>query len=1181
MAEPRTDKPVPDARTRADQARAADPANSAWVSANAGSGKTYVLATRVIRILLSGADPSRILCLTYTRAAAAEMKGRVFSRLGAWVTMSDAELRAELAAIDDRPADAERLRLARTLFARALETPGGLKIQTIHAFCEALLHRFPLEANIAGHFELIDAQAQALLVAQARRGLLTGEAARAAGTGEAVIRLLAVTGEDGMDKLLDEIVARRLTITRLLRRFGTGGDRRAIYREAFGFGAHDTQADIAASCWPLPGLTPDILERLSGDLPEAGAKAARELAETAIAAGAIADPMERLSALEPCFLTKAGAPRGTKPLFSAATRNALADFEIRYRAAFDHFAAIRDRVLLLREVEATLDVFAIADGLIARYEALKRARGLLDFDDLIDRTAQMLLRREAALWVRYKLDQGIDHILVDEAQDTSPDQWDVIRTLADEFFAGHGARQTARSVFAVGDEKQSIYSFQGADPDKFADTRNHFAETTKAAERPFAPVELQVSFRSTQAVLDAVDRVFDDPARRAGLSRDDRPVRHRALRRGAPGRVEVWERVDKQKAEGSGDWAEPVAAAAEPSAILAQRIAETIAGWLRAGTVIEATGRPIVPGDIVVLVRSRDGFAGALSRALKDRSVDVAGADRLTMTDHIAVLDLIALGRVLLNHADDLSLAALLKSPLFGLDEDALFRFAHGRDGATLWSRLEEAAEAGDDIAAAVIGRLRDWSARARRLPVHEFYAHVLSACDGRRRLVGRLGPETADVLDEFVALTLAAEQTGPPALETFLNTLEHHAPEIKREMDPARGEVRIMTVHGAKGLEAPIVFLVDRGSAPFESRKAPALVGVDVPSMGDPADIGLLWRGLPKPCSSVQENAMARMRQAAIEEYRRLLYVGMTRAADHLIVAGYRGLRPTTETTWHDMVSQALIPASDAIDTGHGTLWRFPAGLGELPTATPDASAEPAASWAAPAGFAAPAPAEPPAARPLVPSGASALAIDPDTVDAAIEAPASLLDTLDGAGRATGAAARRGTMVHTLLQMLPDVAAAERENRARAWCRRVDPRAGEAEIEALLAPVMAILDDERFAPLFGPQSLAEVPVMGTLDLGGEARAVSGVIDRLAIHGEEVLLVDYKTGRNPPREAGAVSEGHRRQMALYDALVARLYPGRRVRAALLFTEEPVMVELPRTMLEQALAGLAQGSRSAC
>lgn len=1170
-------KPEPDLRTRTDQGRAADPAGSAWVSANAGSGKTHVLATRVIRILLSGTDPSRLLCLTYTRAAAAEMKGRVFDRLGAWVTMDDAALTEELQTIAGKAPDRSGRAFARTLFARALETPGGLKIQTIHAFCESLLHRFPLEANIAGRFTLMQPETQALVIAQARRRLIAGAGHRDAGTaGPALIRLLAETGESGLETLLDECVARRIEISDQLRRLATAEDRRRAYLRAFGFADSDDEATVQSTLWPLPGLTPQTLAELDADLPASGAKKARDFVVALRAAGGEPDPETRYTTLRSAFLTEAGEPRKTGQLISASVIAALGDFEERYNMALAHFCAIHERLLLWQEIDTTLDALMIADALIGGYESLKRSRGLLDFEDLIVRTANLLARAGASAWVRYKLDQGIDHILIDEAQDTSPVQWAVVRLLADEFFAGQSAREPNRTVFAVGDEKQSIYSFQGADPAGFAAARDHFATVIGQAEKTFAPVELTASFRSTQTVLEAIDHVFAVPETRAGLTTDDVPLAHRSLRTDRAGRVDVWERATAENEAAPEDWTAPVDATTPPALAVAERVARTIDQWLVEAPILPSTGRPVSAGDIVVLVRNRtDGFVPALSRALKDRNIAVAGADRLTMTDHIAVSDLMALGRVMLNGADDLSMAALLKSPLFGFNEDQLFKLAHGRGAITLWQRLVLAADEGDAACRSAAERLARWRSQALRMPVHEFYGSVLAADGGRAQLTGRLGPETGDVLNEFIALTLTFEETGPSMLETFIQTLEQHAPQIKREMDQGRGEVRIMTVHGAKGLEAPVVFLVDRGTAPADQRSAPLLTPVD--GLDPIAASGplLLWRGAKQTRSSVQAAAVEARRVAMLGEYRRLLYVGMTRAADWLIVCGYGGARRPADATWLDMVRQGLLPHSDAIETADGPVLRFGSPVPEPAKAThqetePEAAPKPTI----PDGFLEKAPVEPPLPRPLVPTGTSGLAIaDPAGVGSA--AARSLLAPAASSGTGPRRALLRGSAIHTLLQMLPSVPADQRRTRALAWCRQLEPGLGDETIGNWIDPVFAILDDPAFAPLFSGQSIAEVPVMGLVNVGGEERAISGVIDRLVAIDDAVLIIDYKTDRVPPAGPDEVSAAHLRQMALYRALVQPLYPHKTVKALLLFTAGPIVIEVPPPMLDDALDGLAQ------
>ena len=485
-----------------------------------------------------------------------------------------------------------------------------------------------------------------------------------------------------------------------------------------------------------------------------------------------------------------------------------------------------DRLALFRMLEGTRAALTIADWLIARYEQLKTGRGFLDFNDLITRTVRLLARQDAGAWVQYKLDQGIDHILLDEAQDTSPEQWAVVRRLAEEFFAGMGARDNVRrTVFAVGDEKQSIYSFQGASPESFAETGTEFSRRVREANAGFEQVRLTLSFRSTNDVLHAVDRVFASDQARRGITHDPDPVRHDAIRFDAPGYVEIWPSIGADTVQEPDDWTLAVDHAQAPAVQVAEAVAATIKHWLDTGEVIEGTGKRLTPGDVMVLVRKRDRFVHALSRSLKEKRIAVAGADRLSLPAHIAVKDMIALGRFLLQPEDDLSLAAVLRSPVFGLNEDMLFELAAKRpDRHSLAESLRR--QAPDDLfLAEIVAKLDAWANEAAYKPVFEFYSGVLGRDRVRQRMIARLGHEAGDILDEFLSFCLAEERAGLPGLEAFLATLESAGPEIKREMDQGRDEVRIMTVHAAKGLEAPVVFLVDGGTAPFSEQHLPRLM--------------------------------------------------------------------------------------------------------------------------------------------------------------------------------------------------------------------------------------------------------------------------------------------------------------------------------------------------------------------
>ncbi|BCH21361.1 double-strand break repair helicase AddA [Mesorhizobium sp. L-8-3] len=1165
--------PIPQ-ETAERQAIAADPRYSVWVSANAGSGKTHVLSQRVIRLLLEGTDPSKILCLTYTRAAAANMANRVFRDLAAWAVLDEASLAAQISKVEGRTPTRDRLLRARRLFAEALETPGGLKIQTIHAFCEAVLHQFPLEANIAGHFEMLDSQMEAALFAEARRDMISGAAGpQNESLAEAFATVLERGGEWGLDALLAEIVSKRDGLRKLIDQIG--GNYAALFEE-FEFDRHDTAAGVAADVWPLPGFS---LEQYAEFREAAEAVDARKvlgaIVPNADRAFAEHDSVRRLALLAAGFLKTDGDPYDPVKTFKRALHDRLPDLADRYSAAAGAIVAARERLALFRMLEGTRAALVVADWLIARYEHLKNARGFLDFNDLIMRTVRLLARRDAGPWVQYKLDQGIDHILIDEAQDTSPHQWEVVRRLAEEFFAGYGSREGAhRTVFAVGDEKQSIYSFQGADPAAFAESGHAFSEKVRAAAGNFEQVRLTWSFRSTGDVLAAVDRVFERPDIRKGLTRDTEEIDHKAIRHNAPGYVEVWPPIGADTVEEPDDWTQPVDHASAPSVKVAENVARTIQGWLQRGERIEGTGKRLAPGDVMVLVRKRDRFVHALSRALKSRGIPVAGADRLSLPGHIAVKDLIALGRFVLQPEDDLSLAALLRSPIFGLSEDALFGLSWGRGkGVSLHASLLRAGRE-DPSFADVASRLDEWATAAAFRPVFEFYAGVLGRDGVRSRMIARLGHEAGDILDEFLNFCLAQERTGLPGLEAFLATLESAGPEIKREMDQTRDEVRIMTVHASKGLEAAVVFLVDSGSAAFSEQHLPRLMPF-APRNGIWQGDGYLWRASSDVANSFSRTAGALAREKAEEEYRRLLYVGMTRAEDRLIVCGYHGKRTPGPMTWLAIVSGALVGADEAeqhIEPATGqAVHRF--RITPLSTTAATDAAVPRdreqTGAVLPQRLREPLPAAPALPRPLAPSGASALIEEERQAVISGRSP-----VLDAAAEPTFAIAR-GLAVHRLLQMLPSLPAAERLAAGGRYLDRIGRKWPAGEGEQALASVARILEDDQFAPIFAQGSRAEVSLMGTLSVRGAERAVSGKIDRLAVICETVLIADYKTNRPAPSTLAEVPPGYVAQLALYRALLAPIYPGKRIAAALVFTEAPRLIAVPEDVMDEALVRLTQ------
>ncbi|MCJ7997621.1 double-strand break repair helicase AddA [Rhizobium cremeum] len=1161
--------------TTLQQSLASDPRRSAWVSANAGSGKTHVLTQRVIRLLLGGARPSSILCLTYTKAAASEMSNRVFARLSDWATLSDEALSERIYEIERRRPDRQKLADARRLFAKALETPGGLKIQTIHAFCEALLHQFPLEANVAGHFNVLDDRASVAVLAEAKRLLLTATSSEEdADLAAAFADVLSISDESGLETLLGEVVANRHAIRQFSRASERFGGVDATLRRGFGLSDDASEISLAGEYWPLAGLHGGMLALYIRLAEEKGGEKVKAVADALSVARQTDDPLERASILDSTFLTASETKKADSSLIATAMSKVAPELKDAVIAAREHVLACRDRLRIFRMYMATKAALTLALRFDADYEDLKKKRSQLDFEDLIARTAELLIRSDAGPWVHYKLDQGIDHILVDEAQDTSPLQWSVIRSLCGDFFTGSGARDVLRTFFAVGDEKQSIYSFQGARPERFSQEAKQVAREVDRGGQLFSSVRLPLSFRSTSTVLSAVDQVFSVEDNIRGLSAAGNPVVHMSSRSGHPGAVDLWSMIVAEANEKSEDWTAPFDATPEsaPSAILARRIAFAIGQMIGRQTIIEkGRERPIRAGDILVLVRKRDSFVNALTRALKRLdNIPVAGADRLKLTSHIAVQDLLALGRFLLLPADDLSLAALLKCPLFNHSEDELFQLAAYRpEGRGLWEHmLAECAEPGSRWEATV-KRLGEFLRLSRSLPVHDFYARVLGPHGGRRAYLGRLGSEVSDILDEFLTFALSFETAGLPGLQAFVSTLEMEAPEVKREQDKDRNEVRIMTVHASKGLEAPVVFLVDGGSKAFNHSHLARFRLIETDEILPALPV---WVPVKALGNSLVATDTERRKQLAEEEYRRLLYVAMTRAADRLIVCGYRGVQDQGDI-WHRMIENALrsdethcreVTFSGPDGEWQGLSWRLPGSEASFPQETEE-KAE-AAAEDLPEALLRPLPPQTSLPRPLSPSGAGSIVVD-ETDDALVTSP------LFGEKASVGIALQKGRLVHRMLQALPAIAETERLAAARRYVERAARFWPQKERERLLETILSVLDHPDLRPVYSSRGEAEVAVMGTFILNGEERAVSGRIDRMAVIGNRVVLMDYKTNRTPPATISQVPLSHRAQLAIYREILRPLYPGKDFECLLVYTENGSVVALPDTLLSQSLAEL--------
>jgi ATP-dependent helicase/nuclease subunit A len=1140
-------------RLDGEQKLASSPRDHAALSASAGTGKTHVLTARVLRLLLSGVDPSSILCLTFTKAGAAEMADRIHARLAYWVRLKDAELGAELMALGEDPGPETRAR-ARTLFARVLDAAGGgLRIQTIHAFSQGLLAAFPAEAGLVPGFRPLEGREEQLL----SRATLADLLVRAESAGDhALIRDMQALshrlGEGGAEGFL-------MCCTRATAAMAALGPREGIearLRHAFGIPLGDIEEAIEAACCD-DAFDLDTLGRIAAANRGWGTATGLNCCDVIAAwqAGDAAHRAGTLSGLAEIVLKKDGEPRSV----SAGLLKADADYA-------GHAAKLVEccqRLLTMRKVAGL--IAQLAAGLRAgrsfalAYGEAKRAHGVVDFDDLIAGAEALLLTPGMGDWVRYKLDQSTDHILVDEAQDTNQRQWNIVSALTEEFFAGEGAVGRHRTLFTVGDFKQAIFRFQGTNPREFDRAREHFqraagrlrdnARTLEVEEENLPPEFLDLSmdrsFRSSSPILRLVDRVIGDLGHEAlGLPR--RPNPHESFHSARPGAVTLWqpysEETDQEEEGGEEGWI------SDTTRRYAARLAKQIRHWL--DHPFELKGKPVRPEDILILVRRRGDLASLLVARLYAEGVPVAGVDRLLLSAPLAVQDLLAAARFAVQPLDDLNLASLLVSPLFGWSQDDLYALAFGRGQVPLWQQLRTTSKAIPDLPRTLEGLLSILAMADYATP-HQFLETLLSGpLLGRRRLLERLGAEARDPIEELLASALEFESNGTPSLQPFLDWFSRGDVEIVRDPSAPLDAVRVMTVHGSKGLQSPIVILADACVDPARARGSFTSFQIDeatrVPIFRPRKD------ELAEPLKS-QIELQDRLDR---EEHWRLLYVALTRAEERLYIGGSLGpadKKGPPQTSWYSACETSI--------DGLGCEWEDDAVWGRSRHfGDPESRAKSAPGRAQarkadlPAWLRQPAPVEARPPRPLAPTA-------PGEDEAASPPPTPEMR----------AAAQRGKWLHQLFERLPGIEAAERARLADDWLLRSAGVLDETLRRSLVGDACAIISDPAHADIFSAEALAEAPIAAVTPDGS---VISGTVDRLLVLPDRIRVVDFKTGRAVPRSAAELPPSHVRQMAAYVAALEVVFSGRRVDAALLYTSGPRLYPLPRDLLQPYLTRAA-------
>ncbi len=1065
------------------RSNAINPNFSVWVNASAGTGKTKILIDRVLRLLLE--NKRNILCLTFTNAAANEMENRIHSILSKWAICSDSVLAADLEQLDFFPMSSQCVTLgsrknkdyltrARRLFSE-LENL-GLTIQTIHAFCYKLISSFPIEAGIAPNCTLSECKELHSIIFNK---VLHNE------TVQDDINLIATE--------IDENKLRDLLYTLCVKRSASANDSKYIKDK---LSAPDEIHDLQSE-------TIEHVERLAEILSE-GSKRDQSYSEilysTVIPAGIQKKRTSvtrwndtKVENLAKVFLKSESHEK--KSISSIATKSILEKFkdaeqiiESVQNVVFTH---IRDMnsYQIFKRTSSLLGVFKVYIDL---YNSEKSKNALLDYNDIINLATNLLSNPNYKDWILFNLDQKIDHILVDEAQDNSISQWKIITNLCDEFFAGNDEKRT---LFVVGDVKQSIYRFQGANPHLFNYMQQYFH--TKTGGRDWISCQLEKSFRSTPEVLMLVDRIFNNF--RAEISFNDNEIKHVPHRENDQGYIEIWPALPRRKEKEQQALQIPLTCRENyiiADRLLAQTIANRIHNWLNEGRILVAKDRHIEPRDIMILVRQRNVLVDYIISELKKANVPVVGRDYFRIMDYIAVQDLIALAEFLLLQANDLALANALKSPLFNFTEDDLFNIAYDRKEHSLWERIQ-------DYSVVIYSELNYLINLSRIESPLALFTHILRT--GKKKFAARLGLECFEVLDEFMNLVLQFEN---PSLQAFVQWIKENNPEIKNDMQSERNAVRIMTIHKSKGLQAPIVFLVDTNTVPRNSESI-IFDGTEVP----------FWCG--KNNNAYCDQVKREKKLEDYNEYLRLLYVALTRAEDELYILSKE---PVQKGSWYDLITKYGEPYEKkqrdlqpifkekvevlCVNANYPYIYKkrdyFDVPVISLPPALAHSSVS-----------------------------SQRVTLESSEKEGAEWIPVSATWMTDGYAR--------GLIIHSILQYMPKIEKERRKN----WVRKYLDNISEDKDE-IYSKILAF--NEKYGYLFDLEGKSEITLSGTID----GKSVLVRLDRLCITQDKAIIIDYKSHRNV---SVSLLNEIKKQMLIYKTLVQEIYPNKQVECVVIWVED--------------------------
>ncbi len=1096
----------------ANQELASNPSISVWVSASAGTGKTKVLTDRVLRLLLKGVKPCKIMCLTFTKAAASEMSNRVYNELGKWVLMSDEELKNTIVKISGQYDDDLFLR-ARRLLALVLDDSNGLKIQTIHAFSQELVSKFPLESGIPPHFQVIQDDDAVQLMSSIIDRFVSEINILPIELKTSLLNIIEYASEGKFLEVINKFLSNHDIVSHILKD-GLENAINLIYKK-FSIDKDITLEQLVAQ----DNVLDNELRAIIKIAVEKGSQANQKIADkmSAYLAGTSQQRIDRFNEYKSCFVTGEGHKK--ESIFIKKVQDALGEkisFLLREQ---ERVIEIDDKIKSINIVNKTKDLFLVGAEILQRYKKAKQLSARVDFSDLIHAAADILKNEDIKSWVEYKLNGGIEHLLVDEAQDTSPDQWQVIEALAQEFYSA----SKDCTLFVVGDEKQSIYSFQGADPKVFGKMQDYFSYKISSAQKNWHAISLDRSFRSTKAVLELVDNIFNKPELRDAVSFDSEQISHAVHRIGHGGRVELWPLVETEEKEELQAWPMPVVqkTVKDSESDLAKEIAETIKTWLVEKRCLASKSRPVKAGDIMILVQTRKGLVDYLVKYLKLYDVPVAGSDRIMLNDHLAIMDIMSLCKFLLLPHDDLNLAILLKTPLIGLSEENLFKLCYNRQPQSLWQQLIINKDSHDIIE--IYNYLNDLLCQAKQLSIFELLNLIIEIKNGRNKLIARLGEQVNDPLDELLNLALEFEQNYTSSLQHFVDFMDKGEISIKRDLEHGIDKVRIMTVHGSKGLQAPIVFMPDTLRKP--DTKNSFLINKDL------ENIEIFWSSSAKEDNKYCANIRSYNKANQFKEYYRLLYVALTRAEDELYICGDNS-NSAPEDCWYSIIKSSLLN----IGKQEGGKYVYECEQTIKNNYLDNSNQDKVIICKSG----------------NIDSEFIFKSLAEEKVEESI-AP-SLIEQSDNDKEIDNLAIERGNIIHKLFEIIPNIAKDKQVNWISNYLSKFEKIISKNDASNIKANLIEILNDPKFARVFSNDGVSEIPIRGSY----QGKIVSGRIDRLVILEDKVLVIDYKTSSIILDGDYKVPSKYLMQMRIYKKVLEQIYPDKLIETAILWTNVPLL-----------------------